>query len=271
MVDITWSIGIDIDGNGNYSGPNEALIDNVLSASWRIGFTKAYETISRETTLTLILNNSDKRYSPNNGSSPIYEDFVKGTVVLINGVYGAIDENLFVGWIEDIHPTPSIYGDKTVTVEVSGYFSRASRAKVFIPVQKDKTADEVIETILTNSLLYPPGFAGRWLLGETNQGELGNNTSLGALVDYLDADVGDATFKYIQKTPSGGDNFTVYLGQHHGRCRIQLRCFLGQLYNCPLSSEKRRGFSNSMSIGRDSEDQSRRIKECILRLFRLFH
>jgi len=197
MVDVVLSVKCDLNRDGDFSDSNEDLSDDVMRADWQIGFANPFDPISRTATCKLLLKNSDKKYSPENSSSAIYGDWTNGRVITTVTTYSATDRTMFVGWITKIRPSPGIYGERKTVVEAEGYFSRASRTEIFIPLQENVTADQVIETILMQSLVYPPGFTGRWLIGITGHSEIGENTILGAVSDYLSAQTGDITFLYI--------------------------------------------------------------------------
>lgn len=67
MADITWSIAIDLNDDGDYTDTNEDITTYVRpGATWTIGFAEPYEPLARAATCTLTLNNSDKRFSPEN-------------------------------------------------------------------------------------------------------------------------------------------------------------------------------------------------------------
>ena len=197
MVDATWTYEIDLTRDGDFADSSEDVTSNVLEIEWQLGFSDAYDPVSRTATLSMVLNNSDKRYSPENAGSPIYGNFTNGRVVRVQSTYNSTTRTHFLGWITSIQPEFDQYGTRRTVVEAEGFWSRASRAEVFIPVQEGKTADQVIETILSNASIYPPGFTGRFLLGIVGHSELEENTILGAVSDYLSAETGKTTFNYI--------------------------------------------------------------------------
>ena len=67
----TWTIAIDWDRNGNYSDTYDDVTARVISANWFLGMRKPYQNMADNSMLTLVLNNEDKRYSPEYSGSPL--------------------------------------------------------------------------------------------------------------------------------------------------------------------------------------------------------
>lgn len=194
-VDATFGFYIDLNRDGDYSDTGEDVTQYVKRAEWQLGFVPPMEAIARDGTLTLTLNNASGKFSPEGGSA--LSGFKRGRVIKIESVYSAVTRRMMTAWMKGARPSPFVWGNRETLVDTEGYFSRAQRTEVFVPVQQSVTGDVVVDAILSNSLLYPPGFSGRWLLGVTGFSELGQNTLIGATSDYLDADVGKTVFNYI--------------------------------------------------------------------------
>ncbi|MHC4708043.1 MAG: hypothetical protein ACYS8I_13275, partial [Planctomycetota bacterium] len=207
-VSATWEIAIDLNDDGDFSDTNEDITSNVISAQWQLGFSEPYEVIARAATLNLVLNNSDKTYSPENASSAIYPNFTKDKVIRIQSTYSATTRTHFVGRIASIIPEGNTLGGRKTSVYCAGFLQEVQDTEAFVPAQEDKTADQVLEEILIRSGLHPPGLSGRWLLGVTNFGELGTNTTLGSITDMLTAETGQTTFTIIGD--KWGDGVSVY-------------------------------------------------------------
>ena len=61
----TWTLSINgIVTAGTYTDVSAYM----LSAAWSLGFSAPYEPIARESTLSVVLNNSDQRFSPEAGA-----------------------------------------------------------------------------------------------------------------------------------------------------------------------------------------------------------
>lgn len=194
---ITWTFAIDLNKDGDFSDTYEDISSYVMAGSWELGFSGPYDPIAKAETLTLTLKNGDKRFSPEYASSPLYPNFTRGRVIKIQSNDGVTTRTHFTGRITSIIPDFGESLARRVNITVEGYFAEIQRADTTVEVMENVTADEVIEAILSGSNVYPPGFAGRWRLGIVGFGELGNNTILGALTDYLNAETGVSTFTII--------------------------------------------------------------------------
>ena len=201
MPSPTWTIAIDLNGDGDFTDANEDITSYVMpGSSWQLGFTEPYQAIARAATCTLILNNADKRFSPENSGGALYPDFDVGKKIKISANYSSTDYVLFNGRVDDIQPAPNTKGERKTTLISSGFLQEAQGAEVFIPVMENVTGDEVIAEILSNTTLYPAGLpADVWTLGVS---ALGTDSKLAAISGYLSAEVGKSTFTVI------GDEWT---------------------------------------------------------------
>jgi len=194
-VSAAFNFYVDLNRDGDFSDTGEDISAYVKRAEWQLGFVPPLEAIARDGTLTLTLNNASGKFSPEGASA--LAGFQRGRVVKIETVYSLTTRRMMTAWVKSLRPTPFAWGSRETAVDTTGYFERAQRTEVFVPVQQGVTGDVVIDAILSNSLIYPPGFTGRWLLGIVGFGELSENTIIGSTADYLDADVGKTVFNYI--------------------------------------------------------------------------
>jgi hypothetical protein len=116
----TWTIAIDWDRDGSFSGQYDDITNNAISARWFLGERKSYQDTADDSTLTLVLNNSDKRYSPENGSSPLAGKLAPFKPVRIQSDDGTTTRTHWIGWIESIQPAVNIYGERTVEIRAAG-------------------------------------------------------------------------------------------------------------------------------------------------------
>ena len=68
----TWTIAIDWNRDGDYSDAYEDVTDRVISANWFLGMEELYKDAADNSVLNLVLENADKRLSPEYASSPLY-------------------------------------------------------------------------------------------------------------------------------------------------------------------------------------------------------
>jgi len=201
MADVQLKVFIDLDKDGNFLDTNEDISDFVISANWQIGFAGPYDPIARDSTLTLVLDNRDRRFSPECTTSPLYPNITRGRVVRVQTVYQGETRTMYTGWLETIQPDFGSHTTRRAKIKASGFLSRAATMPAAVPIQENKRADQIIEAILSNSLIYPPGFTGAWMLEKIGYSELGNNTILRETSDYLVADEGKSIFAFA------GDNW----------------------------------------------------------------
>ena len=181
MVTETFTVEVDISGEGDYGGTYDDITDDVIKMSWQIGLAKPYDIIARDSTAEIYVKNASKKYSPAYSSSPIYGGLVRGKHVRIKSTYGATTTTWFVGFILSIEPMAGAYMDRQTRIVCEGWFSLAQRITCKIPIQLNKTADEVIQTILEETSIKPPVLLQSWVLGVST---LEETTKLGAISDY---------------------------------------------------------------------------------------
>ena len=61
----TWTIAIDWDRDGEFSG-DDIVTDRVVWVNWFLGFRDPFVDIAQNSTLKLVLDNRDRRFSPAN-------------------------------------------------------------------------------------------------------------------------------------------------------------------------------------------------------------
>jgi len=248
----TWEIAIDFEQDNEFSGA-DLITEDVLSCTWSLGFAGPYEPVAKDSQLTLTLRNTDKRYSPEYSRSPFYPNFTHGRLVRVRSTYNSVTRQHFIGWIDSIDPTPGKYGARQTVVRASGFLLKAQDYEAFVPVQEGKTADQVIDAVLRRAAVFPPGFFGRWTLGVATKGELGQNTTLGEITDYLQAETGISTFSIIGDQWS--DGVTVYgalrdaVGREGGRLFVdrQGKIIFWNRNHLPLTTTVQATFDNAMT------------------------
>jgi hypothetical protein len=197
VAEPTWTFCIDLNGDGDYTDDGEDISAYVKRGRWQLGFAEPFEPIDRAATLELVLRNGDKRFSPEYETGALFPDFTRGKVIRIQSTYSGTTRTHFIGWIDSIEPTPNTKAERECVIRSNGFMILAQDSEVYVPVQEDKTADEVIELLLTNSGMLPPGFTGRWMIGSVGFSELEDNTILGDVSDFLSAETGKSTFSII--------------------------------------------------------------------------
>ena len=198
MTDPTWIVAVDLNGDGDYSDADENISAYMMAMNFQNGFGDQFAPVARDNTATIILKNDSKRFSPES-ASVFSADWTRGKRIRIQSTdpTGPTTRTMYVGWIDQIIPTPGTRAARTCTVRCASYLDRLQTIEAFVPIQESKTADQVIDAIVNNAGVFPPGIGARWILGIVGRSELGETTHLGSVVDWLTAEVGKTTFNYI--------------------------------------------------------------------------
>jgi hypothetical protein len=195
----SWTLSIDgIVTAGVYTDISSYL----QSASWSVGFAAPYEPIARESTLEVVLNNADQRFSPEYSGGAYYEKLQPGLVMKLESTDPADStvRTMFIGWIGSIQPSPGVAPDNCL-IQAQAWMSRAQLSEVSIAVMENTTYDAVLDKILDTARVYPPGTSA-WFLGVVGQSNLDQSTRLGDTATYSNFEAGISTFLFA------GDNFT---------------------------------------------------------------
>ena len=218
MASPTWRLYLrDIVTNGTYTEISSYL----ESGGWSLGFGAPYEPMARESTLSVTLNNADKRFSPEFSSGAYYGKLEPGILIKLTSTDPADStvRTMFVGWVDSVIPTAGASPDKAI-ITAQGFNARAALSEVSIPIQENVTYDAVLDKILETSRVYPPG-ANAWYLGVVGQSEIGQTTELGSVSTFSDFESGISTFLFAGD--SWSDNTSVYgamqetVGREYGR------------------------------------------------------
>jgi len=173
----------------------EEVSDYALAASWKLGFSAPYSRISDVAHLSLTLRNTDRRFTPEYSASPYYPRFTFGKMVAVYSLWQGVSRVMFRGWITNIQPEGDERGQRTCTIEVQGYMSRAQEAEAFVPLQREVTADTVIEQIIASSVIQPPKAFETWVL-ETSKLDV-DMWLAGETSEFVNLETGVSTFNVI--------------------------------------------------------------------------
>jgi hypothetical protein len=205
----TWQVLVDWDRNANYTGPYDDISSRVINAQWFLGPQKPYQVIADESKLTLTLDNSDKRFSPDNASSPIYGKMLPLRPVRIQSNDGGTVRTHWQGWIEDIKPSPGQYGKRTVDITCLGPLQFFMAAEANIELQENVRVDQVLQQLLKTFTL-PVALTDMFLVGVTGYCEVGQHVITGP---DIDADL-DAATQTISMT---ADNWVRQRGMNDAK------------------------------------------------------
>lgn len=191
---MAWKVQIDWDRDSNFTGTYDDITEYVLNAEWELGC-RPYELVADEATARITVTNIDKRFSPENSSSPLYGSMVPNLPVRI-----MLDDTvLWSGLTGSFKPDPFQFDKRQAIIECTGIKTLLERFELYVDLYENVTADEVIQDIITQ-IVQPPASVGLWLLGVAGYSELGVSTYLGDISEIAELDTGITEFAYA------GDN-----------------------------------------------------------------
>lgn len=67
-----WKLKIDWDRNVDFTGTFDDVTNRVIQCNWFLGMRKPYQESADNSLAVFVLNNVDRRYSPDNVASPLF-------------------------------------------------------------------------------------------------------------------------------------------------------------------------------------------------------
>ena len=88
--------------------------------------------VGNDAQLRLVMRNADKRFTPENSSSPLTGKLVPLRPVKVESHDGTTTRRHFSGWVQSIHPAVSKYGERVSAIQVAGamQFLKATETKI---------------------------------------------------------------------------------------------------------------------------------------------
>jgi hypothetical protein len=212
----TWTIEVDWERTGNFNGTYDDVTSRVMNANWFLGMRKPYQDMGDDSMLELVLNNSDKRFSPENTSSPLSGDLAPFRPVRVQSNDGTTTRSHYTGWIEKIEPSVNQYGERQVKITCAGPMQFFKGVQTNIAIQENKRSDQIIDTLL-DEVQLPPALVGKAIIGLSGS-NIGSVSIVGddeILIDRT-LDTGKTTLAYAADNwVRGGENakkksFDVY-------------------------------------------------------------
>lgn len=110
----------------------EPITDYVLSGDWKLGFVKPYQYVAPLGTASFTLTNTDKRFSPEYGSSPINspDGYMRKLLQVGDPDYGI----WWTGWVDSINAKPGTKREQTALLKASDARRFMDGTKVFVPL-----------------------------------------------------------------------------------------------------------------------------------------
>lgn len=190
----TWTIAIDWERNGNFTGTYDDITNRTIAGQWYLGARLPYSDISNELTLDLTLDNSDKRFSPENSASPIFGKVVPQRPVRIQSNDGTTTRTHWVGWVDTIQPYVGRYGERLVQITALGAMQFLKAAETRLTLQENQRTEQIVAQLI-EEVVMPPALNGAWFLDRVSNSELGASTILAETSAYSDLEPGILTLR----------------------------------------------------------------------------
>jgi hypothetical protein len=187
----TWTISIDWARNGNYTDTYDDVTSRVISCDWFLGSKHPYQIDADDSLFNLVLDNSDKRYSPENASSPLYGSIVPFRPVRVQSNDGTLRTN-WIGWIETITPDVDARGKRQVKITAAGPMQFFKAAETAITLQENQPTDQIAKKLI-EEVVIPPALSSAWVLEMPGYSEVGISTTLPNTTAYSVLDAGVVT------------------------------------------------------------------------------
>lgn len=193
----TWTIAVDWERDGTFTGTYDDISDRYMDANWYLGMRNAYQDIANNSLLRLVVKNDDQYFSPENTTSAISKWLRPYRPIRVSSNDGSTERVHWIGWIETIEPSVNAKGERTAVITANGpmFFLKATETDQ--PIAEQVRADEVLERLLLE-VVKPPAATDTWVVGRSI---LNNDTKLGKISDLMDLEEGTITLTMV------GDNW----------------------------------------------------------------
>jgi hypothetical protein len=160
---------------------NDDLSAEVLRLHWRLGMARPYDSRAAPIAAEITVRNPTRGFSPEVSSRAL----LPGTPIRIRSTYNSVTYTHFTGRVAQVEPTPGDQGVKQAVIYATGPEPEMMQSSARLPAQFNRRADEIAAALLESVPLRQVALAGRWLLDQSAQTELGLNTRLAAAYPRL--------------------------------------------------------------------------------------
>jgi len=189
MPNATYQVHVDWERNANYTGTYDNISPYVRNIRAFTGFREPFTSVAGEQTLTIELDNSDRRFSPEYSSSPLYGYRFSGRPIRVQAINSGTTV-LWTGVTSTITPQTGRNGEKRAILQATGMKRYLDKAEVKIPIQIGKRTDEIIQAVVESVPYAEPLVSGPWSVGVVGYSEIGNSTYIGTGVLSTSLDTG---------------------------------------------------------------------------------
>ena len=170
----SWTIAIDWDRDGEFSG-DDIVTDRTVWVNWFLGFREPYKDIAQNSVLSLVLDNRDRRFSPENeaAANPLAGKIQPLRPVRVTSDDGSTVRTHWSGWINMIEPAANKYGARLAYIVATGAMQFLKATETKIELQENQRSDRIIDTLI-NEVIFPPALNDSWVLGDPDSSKLAN-------------------------------------------------------------------------------------------------
>lgn len=145
---VTVTVQIDFDDDGSFETSGDDISAYVIEIpTIEIGLVSERERVAAGGQAVIVVNNEDRRFSPEYSAGPYYDRLLPGRPVRIQATDDVDTWTLFSGVVRDIIPVAGVLGGKRALIYCHDRISQLQSAYVRLPVQRDKTADYLLKMI----------------------------------------------------------------------------------------------------------------------------
>lgn len=171
-MSVRWSVHLDHDDDGRFDGPGEDISAAVLALRWRRGMARAQDSVAQAGEAVITLRNRDRRFSPE------LQALAPGRLLQIRSHDNAQERVHFTGHVARVEPEAGALGSRRALLVAQDAGAQLAGHRIRLPPLSRLRADEIIARCLDAVPLRRRRLRGLWLLGQTDQSELGRNTRL---------------------------------------------------------------------------------------------
>lgn len=103
---------------------------------------KPFQDTTDNSVAVFILNNADRRFSPDYTASPLFGKVVPQRLVRITSFDGVTERVHWMGWIEVIQPEVNAQGSRIVKIMANGTMQFYRAAETQLPLQENKRTSD---------------------------------------------------------------------------------------------------------------------------------
>ncbi len=215
----TWTIAIDWDRDGNFSGEHDDVTRRLVKAEWFVGLQRPFKEAADGSTLLLTLKNEDRRFSPEYSSGSLHGNLAPLRPVKIESNDGSSTRIHWSGWISAIIPTAGKSGAREAAILAHGAMHFLKAAETQIELQENQRSDQIIDA-LVQEVIFPHSLSHSWVIGDSVYSRAGASTILSELRASADYEEGKLWLKmaghnWVRQgayADEPSDTFDVYRG-----------------------------------------------------------